>query len=278
MKKLQISGKEFIRADGLHYNLTDLFRLTTLAGIRLEAWAWAQSEHRTRDISRRGWFFKKSWAKASVLIEYAHYLSPHLYRDVLRALNMDDVDKLIAIFGEIKGAQLDLRVQEEIDNRRKAREARAEQALRLNEQTLDMMREVKPKGEPAFDTSKLPRFNADDLPKARPQPARKDPRAEAMQRARQSPTRSMSHSRSMGPSVQHHRSEPDYLTQALVTQHIMNNWDDSSHRSSSHSSHDVCSTPSHSSHSSSDSHHSSSSWSGDSGGSYDSGSSGGCGD
>lgn len=228
MKKLQISGKEFIRFDGLYYNLTDLFRLTTLGGIRLEPWGWAQSENRTRDISRRGWFFKKSWAKVSVLIEYAHYLSPHLYRDVLRAVDMDDEEKLIAILGERKATRLDLRVESFLRRRQELKAVSSVLATKVD---------------------------------------RKVP-AEKMQRTLRSPTRSMSHSRSMGPSVQHHRSEPDYLTQA-----VLNNWDDSSHRShSSHSRHDdVCSTPSYSSHDS----HSSSSWSGDSGGSYDSGSSGG---
>ena len=254
MKKLQISGKEFIRFDGLYYNLTDLFRLTTLGGIRLEPWGWAQSENRTRDISRRGWFFKKSWAKVSVLIEYAHYLSPHLYRDVLRAVDMDDEEKLIAILGERKATRLDLRV---------------ESFLRRRQELKAVSSVLATKVEPFPDIS-----TADDLPKARPQPARKVP-AEKMQRTLRTPTRSMSHSRSMGPSVQYHNSGPDYLTQAMLTQAVLNNWDDSSHRShSSHSRHDdVCSTPSYSSH---DSHHSSSSWSGDSGGSYDSGSSGGC--
>lgn len=234
MKKLQISGKEFIRFDGLYYNLTDLFRLTTLGGIRLEPWGWAQSENRTRDISRRGWFFKKSWAKVSVLIEYAHYLSPHLYRDVLRAVDMDDEEKLIAILGERKATRLDLRVESFLRRRQELKAVSSVLATKVD---------------------------------------RKVP-AEKMQRTLRSPTRSMSHSRSMGSSVQHHRSEPDYLTQAMLTQAVLNDWDDSSHRShSSHSRHDdVCSTPSYSSH---DSHHSSS-WSGDSGGSYDSGSSGGC--
>ena len=232
MKKLQISGKEFIRFDGLYYNLTDLFRLTTLGGVRLEPWGWAQSENRTRDISRRGWFFKKSWAKVSVLIEYAHYLSPHLYRDVLRAVEMDDEEKLIAILGERKATRLDLRVESFLRRRQELKAVSSVLATKVD---------------------------------------RKVP-AEKMQRTLRTPTRSMSHSRSMGPSVQHHRSEPDYLTQAMLTQAVLNNWDDSSHRSS-HSRHDdVCSTPSHSSHDS----HSSSSWSGDSGGSYDSGSSGGC--
>ncbi|WGL32618.1 hypothetical protein Arash_gp167c [Salmonella phage Arash] len=234
MKKLQISGKEFIRFDGLYYNLTDLFRLTTLGGIRLEPWGWAQSENRTRDISRRGWFFKKSWAKVSVLIEYAHYLSPHLYRDVLRAVDMDDEEKLIAILGERKATRLDLRVESFLRRRRELKAVSSVLATKVD---------------------------------------RKVP-AEKMQRTLRTPTRSMSHSRSMGPSIQHHNSEPDYLTQAMLTQAVLNNWDDSSHRShSSHSRHDdVCSTPSYSSHDS----HSSSSWSGDSGGSYDSGSSGGC--
>ncbi len=234
MKKLQISGKEFIRFDGLYYNLTDLFRLTTLGGIRLEPWGWAQSENRTRDISRRGWFFKKSWAKVSVLIEYAHYLSPHLYRDVLRAVDMDDEEKLIAILGERKATRLDLRVESFLRRRQELKAVSSVLATKID---------------------------------------RKVP-AEKMQRTLRTPTRSMSHSRSMGPSVQYHNSGPDYLTQAMLTQAVLNNWDDSSHRShSSHSRHDdVCSTPSHSPHDS----HSSSSWSGDSGGSYDSGSSGGC--
>ncbi len=234
MKKLQISGKEFIRFDGLYYNLTDLFRLTTLGGIRLEPWGWAQSENRTRDISRRGWFFKKSWAKVSVLIEYAHYLSPHLYRDVLRAVDMDDEEKLIAILGERKATRLDLRVESFLRRRQELKAVSSVLATKVD---------------------------------------RKVP-AEKMQRTLRTPTRSMSHSRSMGPSIQYHNSGPDYLTQAMLTQAVLNNWDDSSHRShSSHSRHDdVCSTPSHSPHDS----HSSSSWSGDSGGSYDSGSSGGC--
>lgn len=234
MKKLQISGKEFIRFDGLYYNLTDLFRLTTLGGIRLEPWGWAQSENRTRDISRRGWFFKKSWAKVSVLIEYAHYLSPHLYRDVLRAVDMDDEEKLIAILGERKATRLDLRVESFLRRRQELKAVSSVLATKVD---------------------------------------RKVP-AEKMQRTLRTPTRSMSHSRSMGPSIQYHNSGPDYLTQAMLTQAVLNNWDDSSHRShSSHSRHDdVCSTPSYSSHDS----HSSSSWSGDSGGSYDSGSSGGC--
>ena len=169
MKKLQISGKEFIRFDGLYYNLTDLFRLTTLGGIRLEPWGWAQSENRTRDISRRGWFFKKSWAKVSVLIEYAHYLSPHLYRDVLRAVDMDDEEKLIAILGERKATRLDLRVESFLRRRRELKAVSSVLATKVD---------------------------------------RKVP-AEKMQRTLRSPTRSMSHSRSMGPSVQHHRSEPD---------------------------------------------------------------------
>jgi hypothetical protein len=265
MKKLQISGKEFIRFDGLRYNLTDLFRLTNLAGIRLEPWGWAQSENRTRDISRKGWFFKKSWAKGSVLIEYAHYLSPSLYRDVLRALDMDDVDKLTAVFGERKAATLDLRVKEYVDKRTAAK---AERARKQNEEAIAFMRTVQP-----IKVADLPK--TDHLERARPQPAtRRNQQAEDMRRAMNTPTRSMSHSRSMGPSVTHHRSEPDYLTQALVTQSVLNDWDDSSHRSHSHSrSDDTCYTPSHSSHSSHDSH----SWSGDSGGSYDSGG-GGCGD
>ena len=253
MKKLQISGKEFIRTDGLYYNLTDLFRLTTLGGIRLEPWGWAQSENRTRDISRRGWFFKKSWAKAAVLIEYAHYLSPGLYRDVLRAVNMDDEDKLIAVFGELKAARLDLRVQEIIDKRK-----------RLKAASSVIVTKVDRKVEPFLSLDDIPPFRVEDLPKATPQPARRQPTTSPQTVVRDrktgrivAPTRSMSHSRSMGSSVTHHRSEPDYLTQAMLTQAVVNSWDDSSHRSS---------------------HHSSSSWSGDSGGSYDSGSSGGCGD
>lgn len=262
MKKLQISGKEFIRFDGLYYNLTDLFRLTTLGGIRLEPWGWAQSENRTRDISRRGWFFKKSWAKVSVLIEYAHYLSPHLYRDVLRAVNMDDEEKLIAILGERKATRLDLRVGEFLRRRENLKAVSSVLATKVDR-----------KVEPFPDISNTPRFNADDLPKPRPQPARQEKaRPQPASRAVRQPTRSMSHSRSMGSSVQHHRSEPDYLTQAMLTQHLVNNWDDSSHRSHSHSrSDDTCSTPSYHH---SDSNHTSS-WSGDSGGSYDGGGGGG---
>lgn len=267
MKKLQISGKEFIRQDGLYYNLTDLFRLTTLNGIRLEPWGWAQSENRSRDISRRGWFFKKCWAKEQTLIEYAKYLTPGLYTDVIRAVDRDSVDRLISLFGESRAARLDYRVAQFITER----EAEREQRTRLlNEQArvIKADRVV----EPLPDISNTPRFNADDLPK----PSRAAKMKATMDRARPQPaTRSMQHSRSMGPSVTHHRSEPDYLTQALVTQSVLNNWDDSSHRHSSHSrSDDTCHTSSHSSHSSHDSH---SSWSGDSGGSYDSGG-GGCGD
>lgn len=120
MKKLKISDKEFIRRDGLYYNLTDLFRLTTLGGISLEAWDWAKERNRTREISRRGWFFKKSWGKAPVLIEYAKYLTPGLYTDVLKALNMDDPDKLITIFGELKAAKLDYRVAALVTEKREA--------------------------------------------------------------------------------------------------------------------------------------------------------------
>lgn len=186
MKKLQISGKEFIRFDGLYYNLTDLFRLTTLGGIRLEPWGWAQSENRTRDISRRGWFFKKSWAKVSVLIEYAHYLSPHLYRVVLRAVNMDDEEKLIAVLGERKAARMDLRVESFLRRREEEKEARANQAARQTEQVLGMVSKVDRKVEPFPDLSNTPRFNADDLPKARPQPAtRRNVQAEKMQRTPQ---------------------------------------------------------------------------------------------
>lgn len=158
MKKLQISGKEFIRFDGLYYNLTDLFRLTTLGGIRLEPWGWAQSENRTRDISRRGWFFKKSWAKVSVLIEYAHYLSPHLYRDVLRAVDMDDEEKLIAILGERKATRLDLRVESFLRRRQELKAVSSVLATKVDH--------------------KVP--------------------AEKMQRTLRTPTRSMSHSRSHG--------------------------------------------------------------------------------
>ncbi|EDL3592133.1 hypothetical protein CRX22_10880 [Salmonella enterica subsp. enterica serovar Newport] len=198
-----------------------------------------------------------------MLIEYAHYLSPHLYRDVLRAVDMDDEEKLIAILGERKATRLDLRVESFLRRRQELKAVSSVLATKIDR-----------KVEPFPDISNTPRFNADDLPKARPQPAHKVP-AEKMQRTLRTPTRSMSHSRSMGPSVQHHNSEPDYLTQAVMMNTVLNNWDDSSHRShSSHSRHDdVCSTSSYSSH---DSHHSSSSWSGDSGGSYDSGSSGGC--
>ncbi|EBQ4063506.1 hypothetical protein BA096_01985 [Salmonella enterica] len=170
-----------------------------------------------------------------MLIEYAHYLSPHLYRDVLRAVDMDDEEKLIAILGERKATRLDLRVESFLRRRQELKAVSSVLATKVD---------------------------------------RKVP-AEKMQRTLRTPTRSMSHSRSMGPSIQYHNSGPDYLTQAMLTQAVLNNWDDSSHRSySNHSRHDdVCSTPSHSSH---DSHHSSSPWSGDSGGSYDSGSSGGC--
>lgn len=133
MKKLKISDKEFIRRDGLYYNLTDLFRLTTLGGISLEAWDWAKEQGRTREISRRGWFMKKSWGKAPVLIEYAKYLTPGLYTDVLKALNMDDPDKLIAIFGEFKAAKLDYRVAALVTEKREASVHIAERARFRNE-------------------------------------------------------------------------------------------------------------------------------------------------
>lgn len=164
MKKLKIKNKEFIRMEGLYYNLTDLFRLTTLAGISLEAWDWAKQENRTRDISRRGWFFRKSWGKAPVLIEYAKYLTPGLYIDVLKALDMDDPDKLIIMFGELKAAKLDYRVAELITERN----ARAERARKQTEGTLEVMRKVK-----LQDT---PRFNANDLPRTRSMQMHRDGR------------------------------------------------------------------------------------------------------
>lgn len=210
MKKLRINDKEAIRFDGLRYNLTDLYRLTNLAGIRQEAWDWSKGELRTRDISRRGWFFKKSWAKTPVLIEYASYLSHSLYRDVLRALNMDDVDKLITILGPVKAASLDERVREHLERERKLKAV----APRLVVSKVD--RVVEP----------IPRFNADD----RPKPINK------------TPARSMQMHRNGSTSYQH-RSEPDVLSQVMVYNTLTDDYQSSrsdvchtpSHHDSGHS-------------------------------------------
>lgn len=235
MKKLRINDKEAIRFDGLRYNLTDLYRLTNLAGIRQEAWGWAQGEQRTRDISRRGWFFKKSWAKAPVLIEYASYLSHSLYRDVLRALNMDDVDKLIIILGPVKAASLDERVREELERERKLKAVAPRVAVSKVSRVV----------EPVPNLGTIPRFNADDV---RAKPVNK------------TPARSMQMHRHGGISYQHHRSEPDVISQVMVYNALTDDYQSSSRS-------DVCHTPSH--------HDSGHSWSGDSGGSYDGGG-GGC--
>lgn len=210
MKKLRINDKEAIRFDGLRYNLTDLYRLTNLAGIRQEAWDWSKGELRTRDISRRGWFFKKSWAKTPVLIEYASYLSHSLYRDVLRALNMDDVDNLITILGPVKAASLDERVREHLERERKLKAV----APRLVVSKVD--RVVEP----------IPRFNADD----RPKPINK------------TPARSMQMHRNGSTSYQH-RSEPDVLSQLMVYNTLTDDYQSSrsdvchtpSHHDSGHS-------------------------------------------
>ena len=262
MKKLQISGKEFIRTDGLYYNLTDLFRLTTLKGISLEAWDWAKQENRTRDISRRGWFFKKSWAKAPVLIEYAKYLTPGMYDDVIKALNMDDPDKLLIMFGELKAAKLDYRVINLIAERAEKRERERKASTRLAE--------LNDRRDPVLNLKDIPLFNADDivLRDSRGRHSKPTPPPRKVS----APTRSMQMHRDGSTSVQHHGSDP--LTQILVYDALTNHSSQSSH-SSHRSEPDVCHTPSYSSHSSHDSY-SSHSWSGDSGGSYDSGSSGGC--
>lgn len=210
MKKLRINDKEAIRFDGLRYNLTDLYRLTNLAGIRQEAWDWSKGELRTRDISRRGWFFKKSWAKTPVLIEYASYLSHSLYRDVLRALNMDDVDNLITILGPVKAASLDERVREHLERERKLKAV----APRLVVSKVD--RVVEP----------IPHFNADD----RPKPINK------------TPARSMQMHRNGSTSYQH-RSEPDVLSQLMVYNALTDDYQSSrsdvchtpSHHDSGHS-------------------------------------------
>lgn len=230
MKKIQINAKfkQSIRQDGAYYCLSDLHKCVIPAMERFDPWKWAQSENITRDISRRGWFFKTYWGNEYTLLRYAKYLSPGLYQDAQRTLDIIGPRDLIARLGQTLAVRLDERAARIVKEDREEREERqqAEETIRLKKE-------------------------------------RRNRQAEDMKRALQSP-RSMSHSRSMGQSVTHHRSEPDYLTQALLVQSLSDNWDSSSHRS-----HDVCSTPSHS-----DSH----SWSGDSGGSYDSGSSGGCGD
>lgn len=257
MKKLQISGKEFIRFDGLRYNLTDLFRLTTLAGIRQDPWAWAQSEGRTRDISRRGWFFKKCWAKQTVLIEYAKYLTPGLYDDVIKALDLDNPDRLIAILGERLASKLDWRAAERLTQLEQQRKEQRE-AVMAAIAKLPNSREVREDSARDWpDLQKVSRFDSSKLPKPKP----RTPVRSMTQNRGATTSRSLSHH---GDSVVHHRSEPDYLTQALILDTIMS----SDPEPSRHSFSDVCS-----SHSSS--YDSGSSWSGDSGGS-DSGSSGGC--
>jgi len=229
MKKFLINSKfnQSIRQDGLYYNLDDLYRCTTLND-NYRPWVWAQKEDCTRDISRRGWFSKKSWAKATVMLEYANFLSPVLYRDAIQSLGAYRVEDRIAILGKELGCRIDPVIQRYYDRL----ERDAEKVTRETDKVLDLMRSI---------------------------PGATDSRSFSRNIAlRHKETGRITHprSRSMGPSVTH-RSEPDYLTQAMVMNAVM---DDTPTR------HDVC----HSHDSSS-----SSSWSGDSG-SYDSGSSGGC--
>lgn len=261
--KIEDAYGQSIRKVDDYYCLTDLFKCVKPAFRRLNPWEWAQLEGVTLDISRRGWIFKTCWAKEKTLVKFARYLTPGLYNGVLKSLGILDPYGILEYFGEDFAAQLDERAAVIVNRRRGEREAeeqrRADRMARKTQETLDLMRDVdtRHRSEPPVDTSRIARFNANDLPKPRVQRNRPQTRS--------APTsRSISHH---GNSVTHHRSEPDYLTQALVLQTILDTPSHSSHRSD-----DTCHTPSYS-HSSHDSH----SWSGDSGGSYDGGG-GGCGD
>lgn len=263
--KIEDAFGHSIRKVDDYYCLTDLSKCVKSSFRRFDPWKWAQSEGITIDISRRGWIFKTCWAKEKTLVKFAKYMSPGLYNGVLKSLGILDAYGLIEYFGEDFAARIDERAAT-IVKRRHADKILQEQRQELAE---DNRREVRRLRE------------AQDIQReARSAQPTRDPRAQKIQRnreqARSAPTsRSMSPSR--GDSITHHRSEPDYLTQALVMQAILDTPSTPSHSSHSSRSDDTCYTPSYSSHSSSDSHHSSSSWSGDSGGSYDSGG-GGCGD
>lgn len=263
MKRLKISYKEAIRQDGEYYCLTDLFRLTNLNGVKSAPWTWSIEEGLNHRVSRRGWIFRKCWGRQDMLIRYARYLTPGLYNDVIRALNLDDAQKLIDVLGQSTAVELDYRCRNLVEERRAALEA---EGTRLREQLIAAR-----KVSPPVDVSAIPRFSIDDLSKDLRNPPPRQAQGVSKSSARTRPvdrSRSSRMTRSGGHYASRH-SEPDYLTQALVTQMALDN---SSHHN--HSSHrdDSCHTPSYSSH---DSHHSSSSWGGDSGGSYDSGGGGG---
>lgn len=274
MKRLKISHKEAIRQDGEYYCLTDLFRLTNLNGVKSAPWTWSIEEGLNYRVSRRGWIFRKCWGRQDMLIRYARYLTPGLYNDVIRALNLDDAQKLIDVLGQSTAVELDYRCRNLVEERKAAvRRLEAEEARRKEQVIAARMADSR-KVSPPVDVSAIPRFSIDDLSKdlRNPPPrsaqgvSKSSARTRPVDRSRSSgPTRSLSYGRSGGQYVSH-RSEPDYVTQVLATQMALDNWDDSSHRD------DSCHTPSYSSH---DSHHSSSSWGGDSGGSYDSGGGGG---
>lgn len=104
MKKLRVRNST-IRQRGLEYCLDDLYRMTVNAG--KGPWEWAKQENITRSISRKGFFFKKHWADISVLLQYASYLTPMLYRDVKRALGTYRNEDLAHAVGRTVARKLD---------------------------------------------------------------------------------------------------------------------------------------------------------------------------
>lgn len=230
MKKLKINGKA-VRQDGLYYCLTDLFRLSGMNGLRLSPWDWAKSERLTIEISRRGWIFKKCWAKDALFLRYAHYLKTGLYCDALEAMGVDDVEEVLRILGRQAASDLDPRVRQYLEER---------MADRLRDNFVKRRMEFPRKKLPAPDfpdTSDVPLFRAEDLPEVEPlklQPPRTV--------VTPPPARSIQHHRSGSSSVQHHRSEPDYVTAALVTQLLHTPSHSHVDHHHHHSSSDTCSS------------------------------------
>lgn len=234
MKKLKISGKA-VRQDGLYYCLTDLFRLSGMNGLRLSPWDWAKSERLTIEISRRGWIFKKCWAKDAVFLRYAHYLKTGLYRDALEAMGVDDAEKVLRILGRRAASDLDPRVRQYIECQEEERMARC-----LRDNFVRQRAAEKKLPAPDFpDTSGVPLFRAEDLPEVTTVRSRRTGLKRTV--VTPPPVRSIQHHRSGSSSVQHHRSEPDYVTAALVTQ-LLHTPSHSHVDHHPHSSSDTCSS------------------------------------
>lgn len=241
MKKLKINGKT-VRQDGLYYCLTDLFRLSGMNGLRLGPWDWAIAERVTVEISRRGWIFKKCWAKDAVFLRYAHYLKTGLYRDALDAIGADEVEEVLRILGRRAGSELDPRVRRYVEQK-----DTADMADRVREHFVKRRVEFPRKlPAPEFpDTSDVPLFRAEDLPEVKEEVLTVRSQRTGLKRTvvtEPKPVSSIQHHRSGSPSVQHHRSEPDYFTTAMMmnAMHTANHSHIDHHHH--HSSSDTCSS------------------------------------